>query len=182
MIKLFDLLNEMSIIKGKWEPIPSSELKNYSKEIFNLISTAYSPIGGHPNYTSPNDVTNKEGDAEYEVIDLDGDGDLDALSASKQKPGGKKFVATGHNNSPEAKSKVINHKVELLKKPGYYVEVSGKIQDIFLSKGVEVITDEDLVRKVLGGKEIKWLGNGKYSRTIGGETHVKTLMGKPKIQ
>ena len=181
MIKLIDLLNEMSIIKGKWEPIPSSELKDYSKEIFDLISTAYAPIGGHPNYKSASEVTGRESKAEYEVIDLDDDDQLDAVSVVKQKSGGSKFVATGHDGSKEAKSKVVNHKAELLKRPGYYIEVSGKIQDILSAKGVETITDKETVFKVMGGREIEWLGDGKYRRTIGGESHIKTLMGKPKI-
>ena len=48
--------------------------------------------------------------------------------------------------------------MDQLKSGGYYVEVSGKIKDIFKAKGVEPINDEELVRKVLKGKEIEWLG------------------------
>jgi hypothetical protein len=59
MIKLMDLLNEINIPKNKWTTIPSSELKDYDEEIFKLISTAYAPIGGHPNYKSPSDVTGR---------------------------------------------------------------------------------------------------------------------------
>ena len=35
-------------------------------------------------------------------------------------------------------------------------------------------------KKNLKGKEIEWLGDGEYRRTIGGELHTKMLMGKPK--
>lgn len=171
----------MSLPKGKWQPIPSSELKDYEDEIFALISNAYAPIGGHPNYKSPSDVTGAEGSSEYEVINLDDDPEIDAVSVSKDKTGGKKFVATGHDGSSLAKSKIVNHKVELLKQPGYYVEVSGKIEDIFRAKGVEPVKDEELVRKVLGGKDIEWLGDGRYKRTIGGNEFTKILMGKPKL-
>jgi len=181
MIKLIDLLKEINLTKGKWETIPSSELKDYSEEIFKLISTAYSPIGGHPNYKSSKDVTGREAEAEYEVIDFDKDDDIDALSVTKKKPSGNKFTATGHDNSRQAKSKVINHKAEKLKSKGYYIEVSGKIEDILIAKGIEPIDDEEVVRKVLRDKEIEWLGNGKYKREIGGKIHTKTLMGKPKL-
>ncbi len=115
MIKLIDLLNEIDIPKNKWTTIPSSELKDYDDEIFNLISTAYAPIGGHPNYKSPDNITGREADAEYEVIDLDDDPEIDAISVTKSKPSGKKFTATGHDNSKPAKSKVVNHKADLLK-------------------------------------------------------------------
>jgi len=181
MIKLLDLLKESDLPKNKWIPIPSSELKDYEDEIFNLISNAYAQIGGHPNYKSSGDVSGAEGASEYEVINLDNDPDIDAVNVSKAKTGGKKFVATGHDGSSLAKSKIVNHKAELLKQPGYYVEVSGKIEDILKAKGVEPVTDEELVRKVLGGKEIEWLGNGRYKRTIGGKEYEKLLMGKPKL-
>ena len=181
MIKLVDLLNEINIPKNKWVTIPSSELKNYDEEIFDLIDNAYSPIGGHPNYKSPDNITGKEADAEYVVIDLDDDPEIDAVSAAKPKSAGKKFTATGHDGSSAAKSKVVNHKADQLKSGGYYVEVSGKIKDIFKAKGVEAINDEELVRKVLKGKEIEWLGNGEYKRTIGGKLFTKALMGKPTV-
>jgi len=84
-------------------------------------------------------------------------------------------------NSSAAKSKVVNHKAAKLKSGGYFVEVSGKIKDIFKAKGVEPINDEELVRKVLKDKEIEWLGNGEYKREIGGKVFTKALMGKPTV-
>lgn len=179
MIKLKELLNEVQIKPKTWIPIPASELKQYSPEIFSLIKNAYTPIGGHPNYKSPGSVYGSEGDAEYEVIDLDGDGDLDGVSVSKRKSGGTKFVATGHNGTKPAKSSIVNHKAELLKKSGYFIEVSGKLEDILKSKGVTTVTDEALVRRILK-KDIEWLGDGYYSRSIGGHKHVKIMMGKPR--
>lgn len=181
MIKLIDLLNEIDIPKNKWVTIPASELKDYDEEIYKLIDNAYAPIGGHPNYKSANNVSGSESDAEYEIIDLDNDPEIDAVSVAKSKPAGKKFTATGHDGSSAAKSKVVNHKANQLKSGGYYVEVSGKIKDIFKAKGVEAINDEELVRKVLKGKEIEWLGNGEYKRKIGGKLFTKSLMGKPTI-
>jgi hypothetical protein len=59
--------------------------------------------------------------------------------------------------------------------------VSGKIQDIFLSKGVPPVNDEAIVRKVLKGKDIEWHGDGTYTRNIGGELHKKMLIGKPRV-
>jgi hypothetical protein len=181
MIKLMDLLNEINIPKNKWTTIPSSELKDYDEEIFKLISTAYAPIGGHPNYKSPSDVSGNESDAEYEAIDLDDDPEIDAISVMKQKSAGKKLVATGHDDTKPSRSKVVNHKADLLKFNGYFIEVSGKLIDILTAKGVEPIDDEEVVRKVLKGKDIEWLGNGKYKREIGGKLFTKTLMGKPTI-
>ena len=181
MIKLMDLLNEIDIPKNKWITIPSSELENYDDEIFKLISTAYAPIGGHPNYKSPSNVAGSESDAEYEAIDLDDDPEIDAISVVKNKSAGKKFVATGHDNTKASRSIVVNHKADKLKSNGYFIEVSGKLVDILSTKGVEPVNDEELVHKVLKGKDIEWLGNGQYKRKIGGKLFTKILMGKPTV-
>ena len=63
-----------------------------------------------------------------------------------QKPSGKKSVATGHDGSSVAKSSIVNHKADMLKKPGHFIEVSGRIKDILLGKGVPMVTDEKTIK------------------------------------
>ena len=178
MIKLVDLLNEIDIPKNKWVTIPASELKDYSEEIYKLIDNAYAPIGGHPNYKSADNVTGREAEAEYEVIDLDSDPEIDAVSAAKPKAAGKKFTATGHDGSSPAKRAVITHKIDRLKQPGYYVEVSGKIKDILLKAGVPQVTDEATIEKVLAGKDVTMNDDGSYVRSIGGNRSYKNIIRK----
>jgi hypothetical protein len=74
----------------------------------------------------------------------------------------------------------VNHQVDKLKSGGYYVEVSGKMRDIFIAKGLEPVTDEATVRRALKGKELKWNEDGSYDRKIGGTIHTKMMFGKPK--
>lgn len=178
MIRLTKLMNEMSLKKNTWTPIPSSDLEDYKKVILDLIKNAYKPIGGHPNYKNKGDVKSSE---DFEVFDLDYDDDVDVVLVSKKRAGGKKAVALGHDGSKKAKSLAVNHAADTLKKTGHYIEVSGKLIDILKSKGVSIVNDEDTVRKVLKGKEIKWHGDGTYDRKLGGKTHRKSLMGKPKV-
>jgi len=165
--------------KNKWVNLSADELDQYKDDIFGLIKLAYEYIGGHSNYKSPNDITGAEADADYEVIDLDDDPDIDAVNVSKKGVGGTKFVATGHDGSSTAKRQVITHKIEKLKKPGFYIEVSGKIKDILVNAGVPIVTDEDTIKKVLKGKEIEMNDDGSYNRNIGGSMHTKVLLGKP---
>jgi len=181
MMKLVDILKELDLPKNKWTSVPPAEIKDFEEQIYELIKNAYSSIGGHPNYSNASSVSKESADTDFEVIDLDDDLGVDGISASKKTPAGVKFVATGHDGSRAAKSAVINHKAELLKKRGYYVEVSGKIQDIFLAKGVQPVTDEATVRKVLKGKDIEWHGDNTYTRNIAGELHKKMLIGKPRV-
>jgi hypothetical protein len=74
---------------------------------------------------------------------------------------------------------MLTYKIDKLKKPGFYIEVSGRIKDIFIEAGVPVVTDEDTIRKVLKGKEFTMNDDGTYDRKIAGTSHTKTLMGTP---
>lgn len=166
--------------KGKWVDLDNIEQDEYADEIFDLIQTAYASIGGHANYNSSDDVIGSEGNSDYEVINLDDNpSDIEAVSVSKKKTAGDKFVATGHDGSKIAKSAVVNHKADELKKSGHFIEVSGKIKDILLGKGVPMVTDEATIEKALKGKDIKMNKDGSYRRKIGGTWHEKVLLGNP---
>ena len=101
------------------------------------------------------------------------------LALTQEKDAGKKITALGHDGEPVSKSKSLNKMTSLLKEPGYYLEVSGKLQDILLAKGAPVVKDKDLIQKVLKGKTLEFNEDGTYQRFIGGEKHTKTLLGKP---
>jgi hypothetical protein len=171
------LLEELP--KDQWVDLNKKETEEYSGDIFDLINTAYASIGGNLNYSSANDVTGTQGDSDYEVIDIDDDPEIDAVIVSKKKEAGNKITAMGHDNSPAAKSKSINKQIDLLKSPGNYVEVSGKIKDILLAKGVPVVTDKAAIEKVMGKKAIDIQDDGSYTRFINGKETNKILLGKP---
>jgi hypothetical protein len=166
--------------KGKWVGLDNTEQEEYAEDIFDLIKTAYASIGGHSNYSDSSDIEREAGrGAEYEVINLDDDPDIEAVSVSKKKSAGDKFVATGHDGSKVAKSAVVNHKADELKKRGHFIEVSGRIKDILLGKGVPMVTDEETIERALKGKDIKMNKDGSYRRKIAGEWHEKILLGNP---
>jgi hypothetical protein len=173
------LREESGFDKNVWITLTKDEQEEFAEEIFDLISTAYAPIGGHSNYKSPDDVTGAEGESDYMVIDLDDDPEFDALKITQDKEAGNKSVGMGHDGSGPAKSAAVNITAIMLKEPGHYVEVSGKLKDILQSKGVPVVTDEETIRKALKGKQIEMNSDGTYSRYIGGSKHTKTMMGNP---
>lgn len=173
------LLEELP--KGQWVDLDKKETEEYSGDIFDLINTAYASIGGNLNYKSPNDVTGAEGDANYEVINIDSDPKPDAVLVSKRKEAGNKLAAIGHDGTSDAKSKSLNKQVDMLSKPGNYVEVSGKIKDILLSKGVPVVTDKTTIEKVMAGKAIDIQDDGSYTRYIGSKETQKILLGRPLV-
>jgi len=167
------------IDKNVWVDLDKEEQEEFADDIFDLIDNAYSPIGGHPNYKSSDNVVGSEADATYSAIDLDDDPEIDAVSVDKQRAGGLKSVAMGHDGTSDAKRAAVNIQAIMLKKPGHYIEVSGKILDILKAKGVPVITDKEVILRVMKGKDIEINDDGTYTRRIGGDLHTKTLMGNP---
>jgi hypothetical protein len=160
-------------------------------EFFNLISIAYSEIGGHAKIKTPNDIFSDPDWNFWEGIDIHGSNDFDLIMFGQKTKFGIKFSGVGHDGSNQAKREYISNRGADLHKIGYYVEVSGKIADILISKyHCPIVTDPDVVTKVLG-KPVDWTGkneedskmpgNGWYVRTIGGHPHAKILLGRPKI-
>ena len=177
MIKLIDLLNEIDIPKNKWKPISSSELKDVEKDILDLIQNAYGPIGGHPNYKSVGDLAGSD----YEVIDLDDDPEIDAVTVTKKRSGGIKHVGLGHDGSSQGKRGALGHTIDQLDEPGNYIEASGKVADILKNANVIQVTDEETIRKALKGKEIEMYDDGSYDRVLGGKKYRKLMFGKPTV-
>ena len=173
------LLEEEGFEKNSWEYLTDEEKEKYSQEIFDLIDNAYGPIGGNPNYQSPSNVAGSESDANYLVIDFDEDPEFDAVIVDKRKSSGVKGAAMGHDGSGPAKSLAVNFLAIMLKNPGHYIEVSGKLKDIMIAKGVPIVTDEETIRTALKGKDIEMNDDGTYQRSLGGEIHTKTMMGNP---
>ena len=162
------LLEELP--KDQWVDLDKKETEEFSGDIFNLINTAYASIGGNLNYNNASDVTGTQGDADYEVIDIDDDPEIDAVVVFKKKPAGNKMVAMGHDNSSIAKSKTINKQADLLKTPGNFV---------LLAKGVPVVIDKSTIEKVMKGKALDIQDDGSYTRYISGKETKKILLGKP---
>ena len=177
MIKLVDLLNEIDIPKNSWKPISSSELKDVEDDILDLIQNAYGQIGGHPNYKSVGDLAGSD----YEVIDLDNDPEIDAVTVTKKRSGGTKYVGLGHDGSSPGKRGALSHTIDQLNNPKNYIEASGKMADILSKANVTQVTDEDIIRKALKGKEIKVYDDGSYDRVLGGKKYRKLMFGKPTV-
>lgn len=162
-----------------------------STEFFDLISTAYAEIGGHAKIKTPDDVFADKDWNWWEGVDLHGTNDFDIVMFGSKTKYGVKFAGVGHDGSSDAKREYIKSRAEDLVKPGYYIEVSGKLADILISKyHCPIVEDEKSVRTVLG-KDIDWKGDcpddpkmpgkGWYVRKIGGHPHAKILLGKPRI-
>ena len=157
-------------------------------EFFDLISVAYAELGGHAKIKSPKDVFSDPDWNYWEGIDIHGDNNFDMIMFGQKTNYGIKYSGVGHDGSSAAKREYISARGKELKKLGYYIEVSGKIAEILLnSYDVPVVTDPIIIEKVLG-KSVEFIGtiegmpgNGWYSRILGGHSHNKILLGRPKV-
>ena len=173
MIKLKNILTELK--KNRWEDLKGAELNKFKQDLVDIITQAYSKIGGHATIKSVSDIP---GDVQlWQAIDVDADPDADATVGYKKRSGGTKMVVMGQDGSSAAKQAVVKQVLKSLKKSGYYAEVSKSLVDKF---GLKPIDDEAKVRKALGGKDIEWLSGGYYNRKIGGKMHKKVMVGNPK--
>ena len=178
-------------VKDKWVKLgPQDLIKNpkLADELFWMLSVAYRDIGGHLKFKTINDLF--DGRLVFHAIDVDQDPQSDAAKFFKKKPAGLKSVGLGHDGTPKAKDAAIKKSAQLLKKRGYFGEMSGAIAHIMLTKyGVQSVNDEKVVRSALKGKKIEWLGQhpqgkypnnpGWYNRAIGGKKILKIMVGLP---
>jgi hypothetical protein len=209
---LEDFASHYSGVKNKWQTIEAKDVledPSIADELFHLIHSAYSKIGGHVDLRSPKDIIRSLVNGEmsfYKAIDADAEPDPDALIGYKNKSGKKAVVSAVKHNSELAKKAWFNYNVDSFKEKGHYSEVSDAMAGALLKPGTPVVEDEAIVRKVLQ-KEIKWYGafpefeaerlkergvpervinrfkefKGWYGRALGdGEIHVKIMIGIPQ--
>jgi hypothetical protein len=175
--------------KNAWVKIPESVLrkdKELLSNIFDLLQLSYAYIGGHANYKKPEDIL---GDGlTFYANDLDADPDADAFVADKVKPSGAKGVVSGTDGGQAAKTELVRWRAERMKKRGVYAEMSGAAAHVMLKAGVPAVQSKATVEKVLE-KKVEWIGahpdgkypgiDGWYKRTIGGDVHMKIMLGIP---
>ena len=114
-------------------------------------------------------------------IDVDKDPEPDAFVIYKETKYGNKLALMGSDGSKIAKSHLIKYLIKLMNTKGWFVEASHGVADILLSNNITVIDSHENVQKILG-KDVTWLKDGEYERSIGDVGKVKKrLFGNPKI-
>jgi len=176
--------------KGQTVKFDPKKYPELADEFFDLISTAYQAIGGHSKIKTPDDVFADTDWNWWEGKDLHGTPDFDLVMFGSKTKYGVKFAGVGHDGTKAAKRDYIQSRARDLMKPGFYLEVSGKIAEILIKDyGVPEVTDRETVEKVLG-KKVDWKGESPdgakdpgsswYTRQIAGHPHTKIMLGRPK--
>lgn len=183
--------------KNKWVEIPPGEIKTepsqdtFADEFFGMIDKSYSGIGGHIDFKSPDDLPGNHTD--WTAVDADPDPNADAIRVSKRTPYGNKMTVGATDGTPEGKKAYIEKTADLLNTRGNYAEMSDAIAHVMITKyKVPFVGNPKLVQKILGAdKQIQWVGkrpdgkypdyDGWYIRKLGGEDHMKIILGTPNV-
>jgi hypothetical protein len=180
MIKLRDILKEFDakpIPKNKYVELDKAQLKQHAQTIFDIITASYKSKGGNPSIGNVNDITS--GDISiWHAADVDADPDVDTAIGLKKKPAGFKLTTLGQDGSAVAKKSVTDKVSQLLHTRGFYAELSPDMAQKF---HLEPIEDEESIKSVIAKDDIKFTGNGLYTRTIDGQLRTKVLVGEPHI-
>jgi hypothetical protein len=173
--------------KGEWIKLTPKLLadKELLGELFDLIRIAYNPIGGHLTIRKPVDIPNNA--AYVLAVDIDADPEADAVVLGRTLRGRLKITATGHDASSEAKAEAMREWLSMIIDGKAFAEVSGAVAHIALKHGVPSVGSQKEVEAVLG-TPVEWVGMDPekryplnphwYKRKIGGEDHLKILVGR----
>jgi len=193
MLKTFEKFSNL-YPKNKWVRLTLYDKEYLKDELFAIIDNAYSPIGGHVRIVSADSIV-KDKDLTYWIAaDIDYDPDVDIVIFGKKTNFGYKISGFGHDGLIKSKMLLMKKLAQILKKQGYYLEVSGKPAEILINNyNVSFIDSEKDIEKLFPGTYINWYGkhpdgkygiiDGFYSRILnnGELTEVEIILGNPNI-
>jgi len=180
-IKLYeDFVNELKIPSNRWVDLDLKSIDTAGMEsIWTMYTDTYLGAGMD---LSANDWPEMQ--AKYKATalkDIDGDHLADAFIIYKPTKWGNKIALLGTNGKKEAKSDVVKKLLQLVNTKGWFIEASLKMEEILSKSGAPVITDEDMIRDVVGAdKKPEFTGDGYYTRFLSkaGKRITKRIYGK----
>jgi hypothetical protein len=183
MIKLGNIINELEIPSGKWVDMKMSDIDvSGMKIIWSIYKIAYTSQGLDLSASSASELQTKY--KAIMLIDVDRDTKPDAFIIYKVTPFGKKIaLLAGDIKKQDAKRAVVKKSIKLVNTSGWFIEASGKMEDIMKSNNAPVVRDEEKILAILGNeKKPEFVGDGYYTRSLSkvDKRITKRIYGKPK--
>lgn len=171
--------------KHRWvDEISSADKFELSDNLINLVQTAYKN-------TDMGSFVNKVSDvmpADWNVIDLDDDPDIDACvfyrgPRASDEWVGIKIQGIGHDGSKYSKAHAMAKVQRMLLIPGTWIEASGAIKSVLLRLNSNKISDERFLRKLLNSKDLRMIDEYTYQRALSnGSIIEETVFGYPILK
>jgi len=162
--------------KNRFVELSKDDLNDYAEELLGLIQNSYKHLGGHHEFLNLENFKNTELNF-WVAQDLDSDPEADVLLAGKTTPFGTKITTSGQDGSTTAKMAMVKKMTDLMRTEGFYAEMDENLANKF---NLDIITDENVIRKVINKPDLVFVREGVYTRAIGGQyTKEKVLVGMP---
>ena len=165
-MKFKEYINEnLDIQKNKWTIISLTDLDQETRhKLWDMYVDTYQSIGLH--IENIDKLTSK-----YKIswlIDTDTDSEPDAFVIYKETKHGKKLALAGSDGQRHNKKVLIVKIIELMKKNGWYAEASHKVADLLMKNNINIVTDIEVIKKVLNKTDIIPTDEvGVYKRKLG---------------
>jgi hypothetical protein len=169
--------------KYQWVELSFEDRKKLKHEVWELIDTAYSTLGGHVRISKKDDIFNDKELTFWSAVDVDDDPYCDVVIFGKKTTFGNKLSGWGHDGQKISKKELFNKLSNILSNPGVWLEASGRPAEILLSKGIKYLNSKEEIQKIFPNSEINWIGDGKYTRKLpsGLTTDEEFIFGNPNI-
>lgn len=154
-----------------------NEMKSFVDEVWALLQTAYSGIGGFHTATSPEHLIHKTDF--WKAVRRDGK--LVAVVVYVNRHGYRKALGVGHNGTRQGKRDAVGILRADVNLDRSWIEVSGRAEELEISLGATMLPNQ--YAEILTGKEILSLNDDgyHYTRLIAGKPFEKVMMGPKDI-
>jgi len=132
-------------MSGNWKIVNSIELEDYKDKILDMYKKSYEAIGLRDN-GGWDGLKNKMKCSCYLLED---ETKLLAVVMYKQTSYGNKISLVISASQEIGKTKVIQKLLELLKNPGFYIEMSDALEHILRKEGLDNIKDVNIIKKII---------------------------------
>jgi hypothetical protein len=179
-----EFITELKLPKNSWVVLLTSDAKEEAgTELIDLVQRAYSATSQGSFVNSIRDVI----PSDWSVIDFDDDPDIDGCvfyryPRSGELWQGQKIQGIGHDGTTLSKQKTIQKTVELLSKPGYWIESSDAMRAVLKKLNVPAVTNVDILKKLFRDPTLKMISDDTYIRILPtGRTITETVFGNPVV-
>lgn len=88
----------------------------------------------------------------------------------------------GHDGSRESKDKALEKLIQLLTKPGWWIESSDALRNVLLNRGVTPISDQQFLQRLFNDPNLHMTDNGTYKRELPDRIITESVFGNPELR
>jgi len=177
-------LYEFELTKNSWELlISNSDKEELGHDLVSLVKHAYSSTPDGSFVNSIQDVI----PSDWDVIDWDGDPDVDAcVFFRKPRAGerwtGHKIQGLGHDGTRPSKDRALAKIQSMLHTPGNWIESSDAMRHILKTMNCPIVKDVRVLQTLFNDPHLKMIDADTYTRNTGNKQLTETVFGHPHIR